>query len=74
LKQPATFLCLRCHPGHYSASHPAKNSGFLAVGAPGATTSTSLRRPLYTDCTLCHQQIHGTNQYSEQGANGRFTR
>ena len=75
LKQPATFLCLRCHAGHYrGAHHPGKASDFLGVGTPGATTSASLRRPLYTDCTLCHQQIHGTNQYSEQGANGRFTR
>ncbi len=79
LKQQPTFLCLRCHPGHYSGNHHpnSKTNDWLGIDKqPGfnTPTATSLRRPLYTDCTLCHQQVHGTNQISEEGANGRFTR
>ena len=34
--------------------------------APASSASTpiaSLRRPFYTNCTQCHQQIHGTNRH-----------
>ena len=78
LKQPATFLCLRCHPGHYSgARHPSSANDFVGTDKePGFNTPTalSLRKPYFTNCAQCHQQIHGTDRISEQGGNGRFTR
>ena len=55
LRQPATFLCLRCHVGHRrTAGHPA-------VPAANIDTIPNLRQPLYTNCTQCHAQIHGTD-------------
>jgi DmsE family decaheme c-type cytochrome len=66
LKQPAAFLCLRCHPGHY-AQH--RHGGInLRID-----TDPTLRQPFYTDCSQCHQQIHGTDRISELGS-GFFTR
>lgn len=76
LKQPATFLCLRCHPGHYGANHPSSSSNFVRtdlVDTPTHNTSASLRAPFFTDCTQCHQQIHGTNRISQR-SDPYFTR
>jgi DmsE family decaheme c-type cytochrome len=61
LKQPVAFLCLRCHIGHRLVGHPSDGS----ATQPGAMTdidrNQSIRQALYTDCTLCHAQIHGTD-------------
>jgi DmsE family decaheme c-type cytochrome len=55
LRQPPTFLCLRCHVGHRrTASHPA-------VAAANVDANAKLREPLYTNCTQCHTQIHGSD-------------
>ncbi len=73
LRQPATFLCLRCHPGH-NAVHPpgsklapdaSSSGGTGLLLAPAA--NQSLRQGFYSDCTQCHQQIHGTNRISQSG-------
>jgi DmsE family decaheme c-type cytochrome len=66
LKQPTTFLCLRCHPGHYGAHPPGGIN--LRID-----TDATLRAPFYTDCTQCHQQIHGTDRISQRG-DAFFTR
>lgn len=68
LKQPATFLCLRCHAGHNTTatSHPVLAGGVSATSQP-------IRAGMYTDCTQCHSQIHGTNMISERGG-AFFTR
>lgn len=66
LTQPTTFLCLRCHPGHY-AQHPP---GGISLRID---TDATLRRPFYTDCSQCHQQIHGTDRISQRG-DAFFTR
>jgi DmsE family decaheme c-type cytochrome len=75
LRQPATFLCLRCHPGHnavhtpgtrLSADHSSTpGTGLLLAAAP--TTPGNLRQGFYTDCTQCHAQIHGTDRISQSG-------
>ena len=55
LRQPTTFLCLRCHVGHRrTASHPG-------VPAANIDTLTQIRQPLFTNCTQCHTQIHGSD-------------
>lgn len=75
LRQPVTFLCLRCHAGH--STHDRFNNcqrchvfppggGLITdVGAgprsPSIPTNPQLRAALYTDCTQCHQQIHGSD-------------
>jgi len=60
LRQPVTFLCLRCHDGH---------RGDHGSGArTGIDTRPALQAGFYTDCTQCHQQIHG----SDFKGNGRF--
>lgn len=71
LKQPATFLCLRCHAGHRDANHPSGPPNTvpairrLDIDASDPSTSAafavSLRKGLYTDCTTCHAQVHGTD-------------
>jgi DmsE family decaheme c-type cytochrome len=80
LRQPATFLCLRCHPGHH-AQHPPgglgsttnvginlrMDTGSVGAANPSAMVDASLRRPFYTNCTQCHQQIHGTDRISQRG-------
>lgn len=49
LHQPTTFLCLRCHSGHREFRRaPDKN--------------TYMRQPFYTNCTICHSQIHGSDR------------
>jgi DmsE family decaheme c-type cytochrome len=63
LRQPPTFLCLRCHAGHHAAH---TFSG--AVAPLRVQNNPSLRPELYTDCTQCHQQIHGSDRVSQHGA------
>jgi DmsE family decaheme c-type cytochrome len=63
LKQAPTFLCLRCHRGHRNATH----------GSPGGTrvntdVNPTIREALYTDCTTCHTQIHGSDLPSNHSA------
>ena len=54
LKQPATFLCLRCHVGHRDGNHGG--GAWLNID-----TTPQIRPALYTDCTTCHSQIHGSD-------------
>jgi len=61
MRQPVTFLCLRCHSGHRRAFHPG-GTQFNIDGNPAA------RPPLYTDCTQCHNQIHGSDLPSQNRA------
>ncbi len=72
LHQPTTFLCLRCHTGH--STHAASpqcvrchfvNGNTFDIGSgprdPTIPTTPDARRALFTDCTQCHQQIHGSD-------------
>ncbi len=53
LRQPTTFLCLRCHDGH---------RGSHGIGArTNIDTRPWLQQAFYTDCTQCHDNIHGTD-------------
>ena len=72
LRQPTTFLCMRCHSGH--STHGASENCFRChfvgaditnvAGGPmdamAATTPMS-REALFTDCTQCHSQVHGSD-------------
>jgi DmsE family decaheme c-type cytochrome len=77
LRQPTTFLCLRCHAGHstHNASNQCLRCHFVDDGMGGVdttnvgggpadpnipTTPTS-RQALFTDCTQCHGQVHGSD-------------
>jgi len=62
LRQPATFLCLRCHPGHYGVHPPGSGTAGLQIN-----TDSTLHAPLYTDCTQCHPQVHGTDRITQRG-------
>ncbi len=60
LRQPPTFLCLRCHVGHRrtdttNSAHPS------VANAANIDNLTKIRAPLYTNCTQCHTQIHGSD-------------
>ncbi len=71
LRQPATFLCLRCHAGHNGLHPPGGVSLQLSVDkTPGPN---GIAQPFYTNCTQCHTQIHGTDRISQRGA-AFFTR
>ena len=59
LKQPPTFLCLRCHNGHNGSHH-------VHLGQV-----RSHRAAFYTDCTQCHQQVHGSD-LPGVGRNGSY--
>ncbi len=64
LHQPVTFLCLRCHTGHRA---PPSDHNF-GLGAQGTTDIDGLpyqRAVLYTDCTQCHAQVHGSDLPSQ---------
>jgi DmsE family decaheme c-type cytochrome len=50
LHQPTTVLCLRCHSGH-RARHNYGNIDTREVA----------RDAFYTDCTVCHAEIHGSD-------------
>lgn len=51
LLQPTTFLCLRCHSGH-RARHD-----YSSIDDRAPVTQDAF----YTDCTVCHTQIHGSD-------------
>ncbi|MFV1966382.1 MAG: cytochrome c3 family protein [Pirellulaceae bacterium] len=72
LRQPTTFLCLRCHSGHstHDQSNQCSRCHFVngeitVVGGgprdPMVPTTPSMRRALFTDCTQCHAQVHGSD-------------
>jgi DmsE family decaheme c-type cytochrome len=63
LRQPPTFLCLRCHTGHRSP--PADHFG---QGVADIDGNRDLRPALYTNCTQCHSQIHGSDLPSQHRA------
>jgi DmsE family decaheme c-type cytochrome len=71
LRQPATFLCLRCHTGHRTAPFGPNHDALLGdIG-----TSPALQAAFYTDCTQCHQHIHGSDLPAPPpGAPHSFTR
>jgi DmsE family decaheme c-type cytochrome len=77
LRQPATFLCLRCHPGHNAVHSPGTRLSADNSTTPGTglliAQNQSLRQGFYTDCTQCHAQVHGTDRVSQSG-NTFFTR
>ena len=56
LKQPATFLCLRCHTGHRTQPGHPGFGGMTDVG-----TNAGLQKAFYGDCTQCHMQVHGSD-------------
>lgn len=60
LHQPPSFLCLRCHSGHRAP--PADHFG---IGTSDIDGNTFQRPVLYTRCTQCHSQIHGTDHPSQ---------
>ncbi|MBI5075023.1 MAG: DmsE family decaheme c-type cytochrome [Nitrospirae bacterium] len=53
------FLCLQCHEAH------------AARDTTGAANALQRRVGIYTRCTDCHSQIHGTDRPSPSGK-GRF--
>jgi len=76
LLQPPTFLCLRCHNGHsthggslqctrcHDIQIPGGNITTLVGGYPKnppIPTTPQSRQALFTDCTQCHSQIHGSD-------------
>ncbi len=50
LRQPTTFLCLRCHTGHLRRH-----------GGTDLDGSQVNQEAFYSDCTICHKQIHGSD-------------
>ncbi|MCA9184445.1 MAG: cytochrome c3 family protein [Pirellulaceae bacterium] len=60
LHQPTTFLCLRCHTGHRSPP-----SDHFGIGTSDIDNLAYQRPVLFTDCTQCHQQVHGSDQPSQ---------
>src|SRR5581483_2710411 len=56
------FVCLECH-----ANLPTAGSSALAKGAGGRVAGVvppafhDLRSPVYQNCTVCHQKIHGSH-------------
>ena len=72
LLQPVTFLCLRCHAGHSSHGRSSScqrchlvDGDPTNVGGgprdPMIPTNHTIRGAMYTDCTQCHTQIHGSD-------------
>jgi len=68
LRQPATFLCLRCHTGHRFG--PPGPNHIPLMGDVG--TSPASQAAFYTDCTQCHQQIHGSDLPSPHLPNAKL--
>jgi len=60
LRQPATFLCLRCHSGHRGSHGGGSRTGI--------DDKPWLQGALYTNCTECHRQIHGSDLKAGTGA------
>lgn len=67
LRQPVTFLCLRCHTGHRKGPNFHDTTYLGDIG-----TSPDLQRAFYTDCTQCHNQIHGSDVPSPHLPNVKF--
>ena len=76
LQQPPMFLCLRCHTGHstHGASLQCTRCHDITLPGGGLTTlvggypanpqiptTPESRQALFTDCTQCHSQIHGSD-------------
>jgi DmsE family decaheme c-type cytochrome len=62
LRQPPTFLCLRCHTGHRDAQHGVPTGGAINTGyRANIDANPNTRAALYTNCTNCHAQIHGSD-------------
>jgi len=72
LRQPPNFLCLRCHVGHRQTRHGHQSTAhYPGSDAPQWDNAPSfradidrnpaLRTAMYTDCTQCHAQIHGSD-------------
>lgn len=70
LKQPTTFLCLRCHDGHRQNGHGRTNVAGVGLVGPRADIDRvpALRQALYSDCTQCHTQIHGSDMPTAHSA------
>jgi len=67
LRQPATFLCLRCHTGH------RKGPDFHdALHMQDVGTDPTQQPAYYTDCTQCHQHIHGSDLPSPHLPNAKL--
>ena len=67
LHQPAAFLCLRCHSGHR-----APPSAHFGIGTSDIDGQPWQRGVLYTDCTQCHSQVHGSDHPSQNRAGALF--
>jgi DmsE family decaheme c-type cytochrome len=63
LLQPPTFLCLRCHSGHRRSARHAD-----------IDAAPQFRPAFYTDCSQCHQQVHGSNLPAIDRRGPRLTR
>jgi DmsE family decaheme c-type cytochrome len=72
LRQPTTFLCMRCHSAHSTHNRSQNcrrchfpNADDTNVGGgpldPMIPTNPTIRAALFTDCTQCHTQIHGSD-------------
>lgn len=72
LHQPTMFLCLRCHTGHSTHGrslqctrcHLVDDVPTLVGGGPRnpmIPTTPASRQALFTDCTQCHSQVHGSD-------------
>ena len=68
LHQPTTFLCLRCHTGHRKG--PTGPNHTPLMGDVGMSPSS--QAAFYTDCTQCHQQIHGSDLPSPHLPNAKL--
>ena len=71
LRKPVTFLCLQCHAGHGNTTHSNIVAGYTTSGH--FNSPTDLQKGFYTDCTHCHNQIHGSDRASASG-HGTFMR
>ena len=72
LHQPPMFLCLRCHTAHSTHGRSLQCTRCHLVGSvpnlvgggppnPMIPTTPASRQALFTDCTQCHTQIHGSD-------------
>ena len=61
LRKPVTFLCLQCHTGHAASSHANITAGTAGIPA------SAYQKALYTNCTHCHSQVHGSDRASVTG-------
>ena len=84
LRQPVTFLCLRCHAGPRDLDHgvPSNGNGTNGTIGPAGTPylnnggyrinpdlNVNTRATMFTNCTNCHTQIHGSDVPSAQNPN-----